>query len=194
MTIRGLPLESPFNMGTFPPQAEPLAWEQQNLVTRWQCQMETKHTDIPQSYPLPMDESGVVYAGLGSAGNHGFPMTEGARVERARLMRTERLMAIGNDISVRFGDGAGRWHCLYENTSPPLAPRLGRTCSGRFDSAEATVAHFRTAHHPIRLHEPPIWYKCKKCAQWNNVQDYCLQCGVVEKEGQEQWIQAYTFL
>lgn len=193
LTLNGLHLQSPVEFGTSSDEVGLLGLEQKRSLAQWQCQMAAELPVLPRSYPIPMMEpSSPVNLGQEPFENSVISMAEREQDYKPRLMHIGPLMAIGNDLLAPSSNDVSHWQCLFNNTYLPLTRGLGSTCSGRFDSADKLVAHFRMAHHPIRLHESPIWYKCRKCAQWNNEYHYCLQCGVVGSGSQEQWIQAYT--
>lgn len=108
-----------------------------------------------------------------------------------QLMRSFSIVAIGRDLTCT-PTKTTTWQCLFWNNQHAGAmPVMAKPCTNKFTTPTELMDHFFKIHHPVELYDPPIWFRCRLCDQWNDKQQYCCKCGNVESENQEQWIYGY---
>ncbi|KAM5368318.1 hypothetical protein ACJZ2D_009586 [Fusarium nematophilum] len=118
-------------------------------------------------------------------------LSNAASFGAAQLMRSVSVMAIGRRLSSMCGKTA-TWQCQFWDGQHARPIRAATpACSHRCSTPEELTDHVFKKHQPLELYDPPIWFKCRQCGQWNDKQRYCHECGKVDSEKQEQWIYGY---
>lgn len=108
-----------------------------------------------------------------------------------QLMRNFSIVAIGRDLTCT-PTKTTTWQCLFwDDQHVGAMSAMAEPCTQNFTSPTELMDHFFKIHHPVELYDPPIWFRCRQCCQWNDKQQYCCRCGNVESEKQEQWIYGY---
>ncbi|KPM46369.1 hypothetical protein AK830_g236 [Neonectria ditissima] len=114
-----------------------------------------------------------------------IPTTEDGYLGITPLMRNERLIAIGSEVSAS-DEGFNNWQCRF-NLGEVWTPRaLAAPCGERFSTPSEVVDHFFATHHLIELDASPIRYR----EQW--IYGYAVQrCGwdgaVERSEASQGW-------
>ncbi|KAF7551562.1 hypothetical protein G7046_g7683 [Stylonectria norvegica] len=125
---------------------------------------------------------------------HWVGLSDDASVDKEspgmKLMGLELPMVIGNEtVSSKTG---AKWECRFNNNGIVRDEAPSSSCTERFSTPDELTQHFGRVHHPIRLHDPPIFFRCRQCTRWNGEARNCLNCGVLRNGSHQQWIYGYA--
>ena len=138
---------------------------------------------VSSSYPSPAEDDDAL-SGPFARASLGSANIWADNFHQMQTTKTGPVIGIGRQQR----SGIGMWECLFNFEVAAADGARPGSCGVQCESEVEVFTHYAIAHHPVRLHEPPKWFKCRACGQWNDVALYCLQCEMVDFGAQEEWL------